>query len=111
MALDRLAYRIGERGDRPHVRGDPGQALVRQLEPVEQPGVEPGLLARLHVARVRLQDLVGALEQRIRHRLERRVLGRAVERRELARRRFRPRAELRYRLGGGSHADRVSVQA
>ena len=64
VAVDRLAHRIGQRGDRAHVAGDAGQALLVELQPVEQARVEPGLAARLHVALVGLEDLLARAPRR-----------------------------------------------
>ena len=109
VALDRLAHRVGQRGDRAHVaRRSPASRSSVELQPVEQRGVEPGLLARLHVARVRLEDLVRALLERVGHRLERGVLGARCRAWRAARgARFACGADLGYRLCGGGHRRRV----
>jgi hypothetical protein len=101
--LDRRANGVRQRGDRADVACDVRQPLVGQLQPVEQPGVQAGLLARLHVASVRLEDLAAARLERGRHGVERGVLRPRVEPGQRARGAPRGGADLGDRLGGGGH--------
>ena len=70
MAVDRLTNRIGQGRDRADVGGDPRQTLVVQFQPVEKRGVKARLAGRLHVARVRLEDLPAHAAQGLGHGLE-----------------------------------------
>ena len=57
LAVDDLADRVGQRRDRAHAVGHRLHARRVEREAVEQRGVEPARAARLHVARVGLEDL------------------------------------------------------
>ena len=63
----------------------------------------PGLLARLQIAGVGLEDLVGAGDQRRGNRLQRRVLDRRGSGRELARGELGGGADLGNGQCGGGH--------
>ncbi len=108
VPADRLAHGVGQRDDRAHVVRDPGEPLLGELQAVEQTRVQAGVLPRLHVARVGLEDLRGAQLERVRHRLERAVLGGGVEPRQLAGGALRARADVRDGFGDGGHSPRVS---
>ena len=64
------------------IAGDPRRV---EREPVEQRRAQAAGAARLHVARVGLDDLVGARDQRVGDRLQRGVLRVGVQRRQRAR--------------------------
>ncbi len=106
-AVDDLADRVGERGDRAHPRGDPGDARLVEREAVEERRRQPALAPGLHVARVGLEDLRGPGLERVRDRVEGGVLGRAVERREHPRGVLRGATEIGDGLGGDGHGERV----
>ena len=57
VAVDRLAHRVGQRGDRAHVAGDARQPLLVELQPVEQARVRarpraPASMSRALASRI-----------------------------------------------------------
>ena len=104
LALDDLADRIGQRGDRARAGGDRGDAAGIERQAVEQRRAQAGGAAVLHVARVGLDDLVGAGDQRVGDRLQRRVLRVGVEHRERACGGARLQADLGDGARGDGHA-------
>jgi hypothetical protein len=93
-AVDDLADRVGQRGDVAHLGGDRGDPGLVEAQAVEQRVAQRGLATGLHVARVGLEDLGRARLQRVGDRVQRRVLGAAVEPGELPRRALGVGAQL-----------------
>jgi hypothetical protein len=82
--LDSLTHRIGQGGDAADVGRHRREARRGQREPVEQRVAETALRPRLHVPRVGLEHLTGALLDGIGHGQQRGVPGGGVEPRERA---------------------------
>ena len=110
MPLDRLTDRIRQRGDRAHVGRDPGQPPRIELQPVEQSGPDIRLGTRVHVARIRLEDLVRARLESVGHGVEGSGASGSVEPRQNARSHPRVSANRSYGLGSGGHGSRVQAR-
>ena len=94
-AVDHLADRVGERRDLPDRLRDLRQALLVEPQAVEQRVADLLLAPVLHVALVGREDLLGAVLERSRDGLERSVLDRRVQPRQLARSALGRAADLR----------------
>ena len=106
LALDDLADRVGQRGDRARARRDAGDPRRVERQAVEQRVADAGGAAGLHVARVRLDDLVGAGDQRVGDRLQRGVLRVGVQRRQRACGGARRQADVGDRAGRSRHGEK-----
>ena len=106
MPVDHLADRVAQRHDLPDRLRDRIDPSLVQQQPVEQRRARAGLAPRLHVARVRLQDLLGALAQRHRDLLQRRVLRRGVHPRQRFRRALGRATDIRDRRDDGGHGSK-----
>jgi hypothetical protein len=108
LALDDLADRVGQRGDVADLRGDGHHALRGQEQAVEQRVGQARLAAGLHVARVGLEDLVRAVDERVGQREERRVLRGALRGGQRPGRGLRGAADVGDGHRGRGHAPKRS---
>jgi hypothetical protein len=92
--VDHLADRVGQRRDLAHARGHVLDPAGAEREAIQQRVGKAAVLARLQIAGVGLEDLVGALHERHRDRLERSVLDAGADHRHRARRPLGCRAGL-----------------
>ena len=107
--VDDLADRIRQRGDVAHLRGDRGDPLGIQQQPVQQRVGEPRLAPGLQIPRVGLEDLDRPRLQRIGDRQQRGVLLGRRQHGQTARRGAGGTADVGHGGDGDGHAGRVTA--